>query len=349
MMVVKALNTSKLIRKPVMVTRGGKTFQQHKWVRPEDMPAPQRTNMKVEVEGYPDETKGEQSEAVKRLLDPSNQKPCKRDELLQPSGDIDTLYKMAEEVRADFRKVMEGLKEQLGASELLSRPVLKNKERVIEKMKEDGAKDASQIYDIDGHTLVFNDLESLSKAVDFFQKDPRVMRIKNYYANPTPLGYRGVNINVKLPNGMISEIQLNTKAMIEAKENYEHVFYEVAREAEGQLPPPPPPAPYHYAVLAQKKLYAFAWEVSRGQQDSANLSASLFDISLPLWSMSAKILESHGSSWLSERTRKRFQDFGSRAKGTSSLSKNLNDSKSEIEGMSKSSRIDKYTALALHA
>jgi hypothetical protein len=92
-----------------------------------------------------------------------------------------------------------------------------------------------------------------------------------------------------------------------------------------------------------------AWEVSRGQQDSANLSASLFDISLPLWSMSAKILESHGSSWLSERTRKRFQDFGSRAKGTSSLSKNLNDSKSEIEGMSKSSRIDKYTALALHA
>jgi hypothetical protein len=342
MLVVKALDTSRLVKKPVTITRDGKTFQQHRWVRP-GIDEPKPTNMKILTGEYPknERNNAPENDVVKRLFDPNNKKDCPRKDMVQPTGDIDELYKMAEAVRGDFRAVMEKLKDELGASELLSRPTLKNRERVKEKMAEDGATDASMIYDIDGHTLVFDNLEGIGKALDYFMKDPRVIRIKNYYATPTLAGYRGVNINVKLPNGMISEIQLNTKAMIEAKEKYGHLFYEITREAEGQIPPPPPPAPYHYAILAQKRIYQFAWEVSSGHRDAANLSASFLDISLPFWKMSANILESHGSSWLSERTLKRFQDFGSLANGVSSSSKNLNESKSG-ESIAKSSISDKY-------
>jgi len=337
----KALNTAKLVKKPVMVTRGGQTFRQMKWMRPGDDAPAQRRHAAPEDQArggrYPDESKGHMTEGVKRLLSPEYQKRIDKSKLVQPSGDVDELYKLAEDARAGFKASMEKAAELLGAVELMSRPVLKSRERISQKIKGDGAKDASQIYDIDGHTLIFDDIEGVAKALDFFMKDPRVIRIKNNYANPTALGYRDINMNVKLPNGMISEVQINTRAMVEAKEGAGHVFYELSREAEGGMPPPPPPKPYDVAVEAQRNIYSFAWELSRDQrpQDAASLKASILEIALPFWSKSMRFL-GDSSTWLSEKTKNTFQDFGSKANGMSSTSNSSKESsKTDIGGPSK--------------
>lgn len=266
------------------------------------------------------------------MLDSSrsdNSKKIDKKLLVQPSGNLDELYRLAEEGRAEFKQFMEQAKEALGAKTLLSRPVLKSKERILEKMKEDGAQDASQIYDIDGHTLIFDDLGGVARGLKYFMGQGAAIRIKNNYANASPAGYRDININIKLPNGMISEIQINTEAMMEAKEGVGHVFYEVMREALGALPPPPPPPGYAEVLEAQKAFYNFAWEVSQGQREEANLKASLLSIARPFWNNAANKLEGRGSSWLSDKTKKRFMDFGSQANGTSSLSKNSSPSVSK--------------------
>lgn len=385
----KAINTSRLVKKPVMVTRNGRTFQTVRWVKPGEAPAAEKPSSQEEVkrnrpakkpdagngekvnkgdtiafkaggsdirgividnshaEGVVVKTDGgkkynvrwkdvtwtekgksephqaEQSFDVQWMLDPDrddNQKKIDKSQLVQPSGNLDDLYKLAEEARPGFKQFMEQAAKELGAKKLLSRPELKRKERIQEKMKEDGAKDASQIYDIDGHTLVFDNLEGVAKALRYFMSQGGSVRIKNNYAKPSPAGYRDININFKLPNGMISEVQINTDAMMEAKDGVGHVFYEVMREALGAVPPPPPPPPYEEVLTAQKAFYTHAWDASRGQRPAANLKASLFDIARPFWNKSAKSLVGLDSSWLSDKTKKRFMDFGSQAKGTSSFS-----------------------------
>ncbi len=392
---LKALNTSRLVKKEVTVRRGGKTFQQMRWLRPDQVAPGRKPSAPVEQKpareskpvdnSHPrikkddpvlfnyqgkqiqakviDDTHKEgvvaQSESGEKfnvrwqdmakkaapeaaalpednvqaqvawMIDPSrtdNSKKIDKKLLVQPSGDLDELYKLAEEARAGFRQFMEKAKSDLGAKALLSRPVLKSKERILEKMKEDGVTDASQIYDIDGHTLVFDGLDGVAKGLKYFMAQGAAIRIKNNYANPSPAGYRDVNVNIKLPNGMISEIQINTEAMMEAKEGVGHIFYEVMREALGALPPPPPPAPYADILEAQKAFYNFAWETSQKGQEDANLKASLLSIARPFWNKSANNLGERDSSWLSDKTRKRFMDFGSQANGTSSFSKNSSPS-----------------------
>lgn len=252
-----------------------------------------------------------------------NLKTIDKNKLVQPSGDLDQLYKLAEEARGGFKAFMEKAQEATGAKRLMSRPVLKDRKRVLEKMKEDGAKDASQIYDIDGHTLIYDDLAGVARGLKYFMEQGAAIRIKNNFAKPSMQGYRDVNINIKLPNGMISEIQLNTEAMMEAKDGPGHIFYEVFREARQSPPAPPPPEEVGISNEAQMKLYSFAWEVSSGNRTEASLKASLWSIAWPFWSNLAEKLGSISSHLVSEKTMKHFQDFGSQAYGVSSSSTNL--------------------------
>lgn len=258
-----------------------------------------------------------------------NLKTIDKNQLVQPSGDLDELYRLAEEARGGFKAFMEKAQEATGAKRLMSRPVLKSRERVLEKMHDDKAPDASKIYDFDGHTLIYDDLAGVARGLKYFMDQGATVRIKNNYAKPSPLGYRDININIKLPNGMLSEIQLNTEAFMEAKEGIGHYFYEVFRETLDATPPPPVDPVANSTNEAQKKVYNYAWEVSSGQRRDANLKASLFEIARPFWSMSANLLGDVGESWLSDKTRKRFLDFGSHAYGVSSSSKNSSPSVSK--------------------
>ncbi len=331
----KARDFSHLVKRPVYVHRqDGTVITQMRYVRSgDDKAAPQQPKA-----GENTSDPHHRAEQVARLLNPDYQKRIDKKNLVQPSRDMNELYRLAEDARAGFRDYVNAAAKKLGAIEVQSRKDLKDRDRVEEKMRNDRAMDASQIYDFDGHTLIFDGLDSLAAAVEFFMADPRVMRLKNNFAMPSSVGYRDINMNVKLPNGMISEVQLTTRAMAEAKSEG-HVFYEVWRELQDK---PENDKITRLIERAQIALYQEAWAASKSPEAFASRRASSFEIARPFTIKSARVI-GDSLSELSEKTRKHFREALSRANGTSSRSKKSISLESML-GISKPS-IYKYTAV----
>lgn len=189
-------------------------------------------------------------------------------------------------VRGEFSNITEGVKKQFSSLNpiLLKRGELKGDDRIKEKLREDakektekateaGIKDfkpeeydaatdtyhCRSIRDCDGHTLCMKSIDDVEKLMQYFDKQPYVARMKNNFAKPSPVGYSDINMNIKLSNGAIVELQLNTTANMVAKERYGHAMYEVYRAIESNP---------KYKQLAdimgegQKKLYKMSNEYS---------------------------------------------------------------------------------------
>lgn len=168
------------------------------------------------------------------------------------------LMKTVEAVRNEFSELSEGVKKRFASLNplLLKRSSLKSEKRIKEKLREDqkevdhkaqlrGEMPTAEYYDkdsdtyhcrtirdCDGHTLCLNSLEDVEKVTAYYDKQSYVARIKNNFAKPSPVGYSDINMNIKLSNGAIVEMQLNTTANMVAKERYGHSLYEVYRSVE---------------------------------------------------------------------------------------------------------------------
>ena len=165
---------------------------------------------------------------------------------------IDGLIKTVEAVRGEFSGITEGVKKEFASLDplLLKRQKLKSEDRIKEKLREDqkdneekGNKEvvydkATDTYhcrtirDCDGHTLCMKSIDDVEKLMQYFDKQPYVVRMKNNFAKPSDVGYSDINMNIKLSNGAIVELQLNTTANMVAKERYGHALYEVYRAIE---------------------------------------------------------------------------------------------------------------------
>ena len=190
------------------------------------------------------------------------------------------MTKAATEAQAGFKAYSEKIAEKFSdiGAQLFTRPVLKNQARAFEKLRED-QKDADKkgkkenfydakndtyhcrtLRDVDGHTFCCNSVEDVSKMLAHFDKQPEIIRIKNNFAKPSPVGYSDINMNIRLPNGTVAEIQLNTMANMVAKENYGHALYEVLRSVNSN--------PQYKNIAdamseAQKKLYGLSNKYSK--------------------------------------------------------------------------------------
>ncbi len=169
------------------------------------------------------------------------------------------LMKTVEAVRNEFSELSEGVKKRFASLNplLLKRSSLKSEKRIKEKLREDAKAKLAEakkngisgyvpeeydektdtyhcrtIRDCDGHTLCLNSLEDVEKVAAYYDKQSYVARIKNNFAKPSPVGYSDINMNIKLSNGAIVEMQLNTTANMVAKERYGHSLYEVYRSVE---------------------------------------------------------------------------------------------------------------------
>lgn len=162
---------------------------------------------------------------------------------VQPFNTVDSMYEMAGAARGDFLEKSNAVKAKFAeiSPVLITRSELKKLERIKEKILEDDngegvlynketdTYNTKLIRDVDGHTFSVKSIDEVEKLLKHYDLDADVVRIKNNFAKPTPVGYSDININVKLPNGTISEIQINTHANIVAKEKYGHSLYEVWR------------------------------------------------------------------------------------------------------------------------
>lgn len=150
---------------------------------------------------------------------------------------------------------------------------LKGAERAQEKVTADYGGDWSRLLDVVRCTIAVDSLDDLKGVSDRLQQAGMVMAKpeKDRFKKPTAEGYRDILMNVRLPNGIIAEVQLNVKGMLRAK-NEGHKFYEASRSIQAKQGDTPPEewsetdnTAYWAAVDQQKKIYSDAWaELSGG-------------------------------------------------------------------------------------
>jgi hypothetical protein len=143
---------------------------------------------------------------------------------------------------------------------------LKGAARSREKVEADYGGDWSQLRDVVRCSVAVPTLDKLVEVMTALRSNglELAMQPKNRFAKPVPVGYRDLLMNVKLPNGMIAEVQLHAKPMLKAK-NEGHHWYEVQRTIEAKCmiekrePTPEEAEKIAEAEAKQKEIYGRAW------------------------------------------------------------------------------------------
>jgi len=170
---------------------------------------------------------------------------------------LDDLYANARKAQKGFIDIVDrgtGLDKTLGgvsavedfakAEKLMQQkgPVIivagvKRKERAKEKVEtdyKDKDNPVSHVKDVIRGTIAVDSLDEVATALP---EVIRAMEAKNYkllqkpknnFAKPTEAGYRDINMVFTSPDGVPVELQINTKAMVRAKDKG-HAFYEEIR------------------------------------------------------------------------------------------------------------------------
>ena len=199
---------------------------------------------------------------------------------------LDGLMQTIQAVRGEFSDITDGICRKFAALNpiAMKRQSLKSEKRIKEKLREDensykkgcektGSEYRSMNYDektdtyhcrtirdCDGHTICLNSVEDVANVLKHLDGRKEVSRIKNNFGKPSSVGYSDINCNIKLSNGAIVELQVNTTANMVAKERYGHALYEVFRSVKSNP---------KYAKLAeimgeaQKALYGLSNKYSK--------------------------------------------------------------------------------------
>ena len=204
----------------------------------------------------------------------------------QPVATWEALQAKAETGRAQLSERLTrvaaslGLKTDIAAPEMLNEEHVaaphgylfigpnKSEARAKAKVEADYGGDYSQLKDMIRASIAVNDVGELRRAIEAVEGQglKLAMKPKDKFSNPTPEGYRDLNTVVRLPNGMLAEVQYHLKSMIRAK-GEAHPHYE-AQQALGRQ--------YGEAEPSAKWKREHAEEFSRRRE----LQRALYD---PLW------------------------------------------------------------------
>lgn len=146
---------------------------------------------------------------------------------------------------------------------------MKNRNRLIQKVNNDYSGHFEQVGDVVRGTIAVDSFKEVPKVLEGLKsagirlaRDP-----VNRFEKPTDEDYRDVIMNLNLPNGHVAELQVNTKAMVVAKEKAHHLYEQqrtIAGAASHDKREQTPEERKKIAVLItqQKRIYDAAWEAS---------------------------------------------------------------------------------------
>lgn len=159
---------------------------------------------------------------------------------------------------------------------------LKGEKRAKEKVESDYGGDWSQLRDIVRATISVPQMANVTEALSHLKSVgiELAQKPKDRFSKPTDEGYRDLMTIVKLPNGMLAELQIHVKAMTLAKEKG-HKDYEVTRSLVAKYGEPPSDkwsdadkAKFETAVQAQRDLYDTVWTKATGGGGGATQAAT---------------------------------------------------------------------------
>jgi hypothetical protein len=156
---------------------------------------------------------------------------------------------------------------------------LKGEKRAKEKVEGQYGGDWSKLLDIVRATISVPTMGDVGKAVSDLKAQGITLaqQPKDRFSKPTKEGYRDLMMIVKLPTGMVAELQIHVKAMTLAKTAGHHPF-ETTRTLEGKYDEDEPSdkwsdkdhKDWHEALGSQKKIYGDAWDKIQAQSNGAS-------------------------------------------------------------------------------
>ncbi|WP_256092983.1 toxin glutamine deamidase domain-containing protein [Micromonospora aurantiaca (nom. illeg.)] len=107
----------------------------------------------------------------------------------------------------------------------------KSRERVLDKLEGEYENDASQLKDLAGAKVQFDNVDAVYQALCRLAVDPEVviLHIKDRFLNPQASGYRDLLLNLRMSNGHVGELRLHLVSLDDIAE-WEHSLYEVRRD-----------------------------------------------------------------------------------------------------------------------
>lgn len=212
------------------------------------------------------------------------------DKVNQPAKSWDELVEKGTEGLTQFRDMMGKVQQTMGLKTgmkpedispeqwenddgFLFIAPLKGAKRAKEKVEADYGGDWSQLRDIVRGTISVPSMDHVKQAIGHLKTAglELAQKPKNRFEKPTPEGYRDLMTFVKLPNGMLAELQIHVKSMTLAKEKG-HKDYEITRTMQGKYGEAEPSdkwgeddhTEFYAAVKRQKDVYDEAWKKSTG-------------------------------------------------------------------------------------
>ncbi|WP_297671138.1 hypothetical protein [uncultured Desulfovibrio sp.] len=216
---------------------------------------------------------------------------------------LDDLYRLAREAQPSFQASMSSIAQATGG-EAHFRPGdgLKRPERVQRKIDADYPQDgAKRVLDVLGATLLYEDRAAVEAALPAITREiegigGEVARLKNRFDKPSD-GYKDYLLNIRMPNGMVTELLLTTKAMSEAKAGPGHDLYEARQSLEGILTDKNVSEEQRSIARTMKLLLRRASENYYGSTgEGSNETASASVIEVPLNSASVLLEELSSTS-----------------------------------------------------
>ena len=181
---------------------------------------------------------------------------------------------------------MQELQNELGG-ELVERQKMKSEARIKDKAINDYNGDYSRVVDVWGGSLIFDNEQDLLNAFEKLQTHDDVVRIKDKWNNPDDSGYRDINANIRLSNGVVVELQLHNKGIIDIKQGWGigHSLYEFVRNPKNKSNPDMAEVIEKVKSIT-KELYNAGID-GRVAQIDANIKASLSEIARTLLSQTS--------------------------------------------------------------
>lgn len=223
------------------------------------------------------------------------------------------LMERAIEQSADYAASIKALAERLGA-EAKTAPV-KSMKRSVEKLYDDEAETGQPsqpdgIKDLVRASIVVRSEEEVADAIAAVRETLDVVRVKDRFAKPLDTGYRDVLMNVRLPDGLMAELQIHIPEMLAAKE-LGHLLYEIERAL-------PPGEEKSRLVAAQGRLYGAAYDAATGVEPRLAPQAETSESNAARSTTSSSSIEASTTPVTADRG----ESPGLRNTGSSSLAKN---------------------------
>lgn len=145
--------------------------------------------------------------------------------------------RLAEEAKVEFDQGVIDVAQATGALGQMIAP-LKGAKRAVEKMHQDARDEggrpmrAEDLNDLLRATIVVETYADTAAVLTEIGKRFEIARIKDKSTEAMRAkqgGYADVTALVRMPNGLVAEIQINVPAMMSAKDNQGHKLYEAAR------------------------------------------------------------------------------------------------------------------------